>query len=43
MKYSKKRKYRDNEIMEEVKVVTRKRIKKEDSILNKVKNFFKKK
>lgn len=43
MKYSKNRKYRDKEVVEEVRVVTRKRIKKEVSVLNKLKNFFKKK
>lgn len=43
MKYSKNRKYRDKEVVEEVKVVTRKRIKKEVSVIDKLKNFFKKK
>lgn len=41
MKYSKNRKYRDNEIVEEEKVVTKKRVKKAESILDKVKNLFK--
>lgn len=43
MKYSKNRKFRDKEIVEEIRVVTKKRIKKEESILDKVKNLFKKK
>lgn len=41
MKYSKNKKYRDQEIVEEVKVVTKKRIKKEESVIGKLKSFFK--
>lgn len=43
MKYSNNRKYRDKEVVEEVKVVTKKRVKKEESVLDKVKKLFKKK
>lgn len=41
MKYSKNRKYRDKEVVEDIKVVTKKRVKKEESVLDKVKKFFK--
>lgn len=41
MKYSKNRKYRDKEVVEEVKVVTKKRVKKEEGVVDKLKNFFK--
>lgn len=42
MKYSKNRKFRDKVIVEEVKVVIKKRVKKSESVLDKVKKFFKK-
>jgi hypothetical protein len=42
MKYSKNRKYRDQEVVIEKEIKTvKKKIKKKTSVLNKVKNFFK--
>ena len=43
MKYSKNRHYRDQEVIIEKEIKTiKKKIKKKTSVLNKIKNFFKK-
>lgn len=42
MKYSNNRKYRDKEVVEEVKIITKKRVKKEVTVIDKIKDFFKK-
>ena len=42
MKYSNNRTYRDKQVIEEVKIVTTNKIKKLDTVLDKIKNIFKK-